>query len=591
MKEFLKYTFATVAGIVITGVALFIIGLIILISVAASKKSTTHVSENSVMCLDVSGSLSERVNDNPLNSLKIFNDKFDKYGLDDILSSIDKAKKNPDIKGIYIIASHLSDASYGSIQEIRNALSDFKKSGKFVVAYSDGYTQKMYYLCSVANKVELNPQGSLEWKGLCVQYMFYKDLLAKLGVKMQVFRVGTYKSAVEPYILNKMSDANRAQSKDMISQIWKQILNDVSQSRNLSVQKLNEYADNGLMFQPAEAAVKDKMIDGTARESDMPDIIKSMMHIRSSQKVQMLSLDDMVNVETKGNSSGNKIAVYYAFGDIGDGKKSSTDDDGIYANDMVDDLKKLTDDDDIKAVVLRVNSPGGSAFASDQIWDAINKLKKKKPVIVSMGDYAASGGYYISCGANAIVAQPTTLTGSIGIFGLIPEASSLTKKIGVSFDNVKTNKLSDFGDISRGMNTEEQTLLQMEINRGYQTFLSRCAHGRKRTASQINAIGQGRVWTGAEALKLGLVDRLGGLHDAIALAAKTAHLKDFETESYPEKESFLSSLLSNETTKEIKTSIIKSELGEYFTTLGIINRVQNHIDGIQARLPYNMTIR
>ena len=591
MKEFLKYTFATVAGIVITGVALFIIGLIILISVAASNKSTTHVSENSVMCLDLSGSLSERVNDNPLNDLKIFNDKFDKYGLDDILNSINKAKNNPNIKGIYIIASHLSDASYGSIQEIRNALSDFKKSGKFVVTYSDGYTQKMYYLCSVANKVELNPQGSLEWKGLCVQYMFYKDLLAKLGVKMQVFRVGTYKSAVEPYILNKMSDANRAQSKDMISQIWKQILNDVSQSRNLSVQKLNEYADKGLMFQPAEAAVKDKMIDGTARESDMPDIIKSMMHIRSSQKVQMLSLEDMVNVETKGNSSGNKIAVYYAFGDIEDGKKSSTDDTGIYANDMVDDLKKLTDDDDIKAVVLRVNSPGGSAFASDQIWDAINKLKKKKTVIVSMGDYAASGGYYISCGANAIVAQPTTLTGSIGIFGLIPEASSLTKKIGVSFDNVKTNKLSDFGDISRGMNSEEQTLLQMEINRGYQTFLSRCAHGRKRTASQINAIGQGRVWTGVEALKLGLVDRLGGLHDAITLAAKTAHLKDYETESYPGKESFLSSLLSNETTKEIKTSIMKSELGEYFTTLGIINRVQNHIDGIQARLPYNMTIR
>ena len=591
MKEFLKYTFATVAGIVITGVALSIIGLIILIGVAASSKSTTHVSGNSVMCLDLNGSLSERVNDNPLNSLKIFNDKFDKYGLDDILSSIDKAKKNPDIKGIYIIASHLSDASYGSIQEIRNALSDFKKSGKFVVAYSDSYTQKMYYLCSVANKVELNPQGSLEWKGLCVQYMFYKNLLEKLGVKMQVFRVGTYKSAVEPYILNKMSDANRAQSKDMISQIWKQILSDVSQSRNLSVQQLNEYADNGLMFQPAEAAVKDKMIDGTARESDMPDIIKSMMHLKNSQKVQLLSLDDMVNVETKGNSSNNKIAVYYAFGDIGDGKKSSTDDTGIYANDMVDDLKKLTDDDDIKAVVLRVNSPGGSAFASDQIWYAINKLKKKKPVIVSMGDYAASGGYYISCGANAIVAQPTTLTGSIGIFGLIPEASSLTKKIGISFDNVKTNKLSDFGDMSRGMNSEEQTLMQMEINRGYQTFLSRCAHGRKRTASQINSIGQGRVWTGTEALKLGLVDRLGGLNDAVALAAKTAHIKNYETESYPGKESFLSSLISNETTKEIRTNIMKSELGEYFTTLGLINRVQNHIDGIQARLPYNMTIR
>ena len=592
MKEFLKYTFATVTGLIITGVLVSLISFIFIISIMVSSggSTTTSVQKNSVMQMDLNGSLEERTEENPLKGLKIVDDKFSSYGLDDILRSIRKAKTNPNIRGIYIKATSLSDASFASIQEIRNGLIDFKKSGKFIISYSDNYTQGLYYLCSVSNKMILNPDGNVEWKGLSAQTMFYKDLLEKLGVKMQVFRVGTFKSAVEPYILNKMSDANRMQMSNILHSIWSQLLDDVSLSRGINKQQLNTFADNGMMFMEAKDVKKNKMVDYLAYQEDVPKIIKSTMKVDDSEKIPLVSLDEMVNVKsTVSNKSDNEIAVYYAFGEIDGG--TSSDESGIKSETVVSDLKELADNNDIKAVVLRVNSPGGSAFGSEQIWNAIKNLKKKKPVIVSMGDYAASGGYYISSGASVIVAQPTTLTGSIGIFGLIPEAGELAKKVGISFDNVKTNKFSDFGDISRGMNPEEQALIQMEINRGYNLFLKRCAEGRKRTTAQINTIAQGRVWTGSEALKLGLVDNLGGLDDAIKIASRIAKIKGYSVKSYPKKEDVFTSLFNTEPTKYIKSQILKSDIGEYFTTLGLINRVQNHIDAIQTRMPYNLTIR
>lgn len=589
MKEFFKYTFATITGIVAVGVLLFILSVIFVVGIAASSSGTTKAKDNSVMMLDLNGSLDERVEENPLKDLKIIDDNFNTYGLNDIMHSIRKAKTDTHIRGIYIKARSLS-VSFASLQEIRNALLDFKKSGKFIIAYGDNYTQGMYYLCSVADKVVLNPDGEIEWKGLSAQTMFYKDLFDKLGVKMQVFRVGAYKSAVEPYINTKMSPASHQQMSELLSSLWKQVLDGVAQSRHVSVAQLNADADSAIAFMPAQKAVQAKLADQLAYKVDMPAIIKKEMKVSSAQQVPILSLDDMISLPDTQKSSGSEVAVYYAFGEISDGDPSDGAD-GIYSDKMVDDLRDLANDDNVKAVVLRVNSPGGSAFASEQIWNEVKNLKKKKPVVVSMGDYAASGGYYISSAATAIVAQPATLTGSIGIFGMMPEVSGLAQKVGLSFDGVKTNKFSDMGDATRPMTAEEQALMQMEINRGYDLFLSRCAEGRHRTKAQINTIAQGRVWTGSAALKLGLVDKLGGLDVAVSEAARLAKIKDYHLQEYPELGGIFSTFFTQKTTQYIYARFVKSSIGEYFSTFGLLNRMQYHIDGIQARLPYNLTIR
>lgn len=348
------------------------------------------------------------------------------------------------------------------MQEIRNALLDFKESGKFVIAYADSYTQGLYYLSSAADKVLLNPKGMIEWRGIASAPLFYKDLLQKIGVEMQVFKVGTYKSAVEPFIATEMSPANREQVTTFITSIWGQVTEGVSTSRNISVDSLNVYADRMLMFYPAEESVKCGLADTLIYRNDVRNYLKKLVEINEDDNLPILGLGDMMNVRKNvpKDKSGNIVAVYYASGEITDYPSSATSEDGIVGSKVIRDLRKLKDNDDVKAVVLRVNSPGGSAFASEQIWHAVKELKTKKPVIVSMGDYAASGGYYISCVADTIVAEPTTLTGSIGIFGMIPNVKGLTDKIGLSYDVVKTNKYADFGNIMRPFNEDEKSLLQ-----------------------------------------------------------------------------------------------------------------------------------
>lgn len=588
MKDFFKFTLATITGIILTSIVMFVISIIVVFSMLSSTETETVVKKNSIMMLDLNGSLVERTSNN------IFKELFDKenstYGLDDILASIKKAKENDDIKGIYIQATSLN-ANFASLQEIRDALNDFKKSGKFIVAYSDNYTQGMYYLSSVANKVLLNPKGAIEWRGLASQPLFLKGLLDKLGIEMQVFRVGTYKAAVERFSATEMSPANREQVTAYITSIWNEIITDVAASRKISVDSLNNYANRMLMFYPAEQTVKSGMADTLIYKNDVRDYLKQLVKIEKDDNLAVLGLDEMINVKknTPKDKSGNIIAVYYAFGEI-DGASSSTDEDGIISNEVIKDLRKLKEDKDVKAVVLRVNSPGGSAFGSEQIWEAVCQLKKEKPVIVSMGDYAASGGYYISCAADTIVAEPTTLTGSIGIFGLIPNAKGLTDKLGLSFDVVKTHKFADFGNIMRGMNTDEQTLLQMYINQGYDLFVSRCAEGRKMSKKEIEKIAEGRVWTGEAAKKIGLVDILGGIDKALEIAVKKAKVEGYTVVGYPDRKNVLQELLNSKPGNYIESRMLKSQLGDYYNGFSMLKNLEK-ADFMQARVPFELNIK
>ena len=592
MKDFLKFTLATVTGIILSSIVLFIISMVTLFGIMAASDTETIVKKNSVMILDLNGTLVERTQEDPLGILsQLFNDDSNTYGLDDILSSIKKAKENEDIKGIYLQANSLG-TSYASLQEIRNALLDFKESGKFVIAYADSYTQGLYYLSSAADKVLLNPKGMIEWRGIASTPLFYKDLLQKIGVEMQIFKVGTYKSAVEPFIATEMSPANREQVTTFISSIWSQVTEGVSASRNIPVDSLKAYADRMLMFYPAEESVRCGLADTLVYRNDVRDYLKRLVDIDEDDNLSLLGLGDMINVRKNvpKDKSGNIIAVYYASGEITDYPGSATSEEGIVGSKVIRDLRKLKENDDVKAVVLRVNSPGGSAFASEQIWYAVKELKTKKPVIVSMGDYAASGGYYISCGADTIVAEPTTLTGSIGIFGMVPNVKELTDKIGLSYDVVKTNKYADFGNIMRPFSEGEKALLQMMVAEGYDTFITRCAEGRHTTKEAIEKIAEGRVWTGEAAKELGLVDELGGIDKALEIAVAKAGVGGYTIVSYPEKKDVLSSLLDTKPTNYVESQLLKSKLGEYYRQFGLLTNLKEQ-SMIQARVPFELNIK
>lgn len=588
MKDFLKFTLATVTGIIISSVVLFFISILVVFSMVSSSESETQVRKNSVMMLDLNGTLTERSQENPLDFL--MKEDYKTYGLDDILSSIRKAKENEDIKGIYIQATSLG-AGFASLEEIRDALKDFKESGKFIVAYGDTYTQNLYYLSSVADKVLLNPQGMLEWRGLAATPMFFKDLLEKIGVEMQIFKVGTYKSAVEPFISTEMSPANREQVNVYLSSIWGQITSSVAESRNLSVEALNKEADRMLMFYPAEESVKNGLVDTLIYKNDVRDYLKNMVGIDKDDNMPVLGIQDMINVKKNvpRDKSGNVIAVYYAYGEIDGGSSASTDE-GINSEKVIKDLRKLKDDENVKAVVLRVNSPGGSAYGSEQIWYAVNQLKKEKPVIVSMGDYAASGGYYIACNADTIVAEPTTLTGSIGIFGMMPNAKGLTEKLGVNFDVVKTNPYADFGNLTRPMNDGEKVLMQMYVNKGYELFLTRCSDGRGISMEELDKIAQGRVWTGSTAKELGLVDELGGLDKALEIAIAKAGVDAYTVMNYPKKEGFLESLMNTNPGNYIKARMLNGKMNDVYRQFSIIENFDK-IDRIQARVPFELNIQ
>ena len=592
MKDFFKFTLATVTGIILSSIVLFFIGIMVIFGIVSSSDTETVVKKNSVMMLDLNGILVERTQESLENVLSMLTgDNSNVYGLDDILASIKKAKENENIKGIYIQASALG-SPYASLQAIRNALTDFKESGKFIIAYSDGYTQGLYYLSSVADKVILNPKGMIEWRGIASAPIFYKDLLQKVGIEMQIFKVGTYKSAVEPFIATEMSPANREQVTEFIGSIWGQVVSGVSDSRNISPDSLNAYADRMLMFYPAEESVKCGLADTLIYKNNVRDYLKQLANVDKDDRLPILGLDDMINVKKNvpKDKSGDIVAVYYASGEITDQSGSAASEDGIVGNKVIRDLRKLKDDKDVKAVVLRVNSPGGSAFASEQIWHAVKELKAEKPVIVSMGDYAASGGYYISCVADTIVAEPTTLTGSIGIFGMVPNVKELADKVGITYDVVKTNKFADFGNLMRPFNNDEKALMQMMITEGYDTILTRCAEGRHMTKEAIGKIAEGRVWTGETAKKLGLVDELGGIDKALDIAVKKANLNGYTVVSYPEKKDFLSTLLDTKPTNYVESQLMKSKLGDYYKDFSLLKNLSER-SMIQARVPFELNIK
>ena len=588
MKDFLKYMLAAIVGVCIVGVVFTIIGIMSVAGmVASSSGSETKVNDNSVFILNLSGSVEERSQPNPLSQL--MGDNFETYGLNDILSSIKKAKDNEKIKGICLNAGAFS-CSPASLEEIRNALVDFKESGKFIVAYGGNYLQNTYYLASVADKVAINPQGSLGWHGLATQTYFLKDLYDKIGIEMQVFRVGTYKSAVEPYIATQMSDANREQTQAFVNSIWGQMVADVAESRNIPADSLNALADRNMDLQPTETYIATGLADTLMYQDEMLAYLKQLTDTEEDDALNKLYLDDMVNVQRNvpKDKSGNILAVYYAAGTIGSSELPT--DEGIDPGKVTKDLRKLREDESVKAVVLRVNSPGGSAFGSEEIWREVTLLKEKKPVIVSMGDYAASGGYYISCAADWIVAQPTTLTGSIGIYGAIPNAGKLLNdKLGIHFDGVKTNKLADLGDITRPFNEEEKALMQNMVNKGYELFTQRCADGRKMPIDEIKKIAEGRVWTGEMAKDLKLVDELGGIDRAIAVAAERAEIEDYTVMSYPKQEDFISSLMSSGTDRYLSARM-KDELGVFYEPFRHMQNLKNS-DPVQARLPFMITIK
>ena len=590
MKQFLKYVLATVTGIILLFVIMGILSAISLVGLAASSASSTNVEENSVFTLNLSGQLEERAADNPLATLT--GQVSENLGLDDMLAAIRKAKENDDIKGIYIEAGMFASDTPASAHAIREALLDFKKSGKWIVAYGDSYTQTTYYICSVADKLFLNPEGMVDWHGLAANPYFVKDLLAKFGVKYQLCKVGKYKSAPEMMTADGMSEPNREQVTAYLTGIWKVMLSDVSKSRKINADSLNVYADRFTALLNQEDLVSMKLVDKLLYTDEVKGEIKKMLKIDADEKINQLSLEQMQGVKGK-KKEGDQIAVYYAYGDIVDTEQGGMAQNGhsIVANTVCKDLEKLMNDDDVKAVVLRVNSPGGSAYASEQIWRSVTQLKTKKPVVVSMGGYAASGGYYISCNANYIYSEPTTITGSIGIFGMFPDFSGLlTDKLGVKFDEVKTNKHAAFGTMARPFNEEEMALLEQYIDRGYKLFRQRVADGRKMTVEQVEEIAQGRVWLGNDALPIKLVDAIGSLDDAVKKAAQLAKLDEYHATSYPEGDNWLSNLLNKASNKNYLDEQMRATLGEYYEPLLLVKSL-NKQSAIQARLPYYLTIK
>ena len=588
MKDFLKYTLATIVGLIACMIIVSVIGIVSIVGIAASTEKTTVVNSNSIFKLELKGSVTERLIENPFASL--MSEEQTALGLNDILTSIQKAADNEYINGIYIEAGGLV-ADPACTEEIRDALLRFKQTGKFIVAYGGNYTETDYYICSVADKVILNPQGLVDWHGVASQTIYFKDLLAQLGIEMEVFKVGTYKSAVEPYTSMEMSEKNREQITAYTSSIWNNMVKGVSLSRNITPEALNQCADRYMAFTSPEETLAAGLVDTLLYIDETKDYLKQLMTIDNSEGLKVLSLNEVKNIQKNVplDKSGNIIAMYYAEGQIVDapstGNMGTTPE--IVGDKVCRDLRKIRDDETIKAVILRVNSPGGSAYASEQIWNEVVKLKEKKPVIVSMGGYAASGGYYISCAADTIIAQPNTITGSIGIFGMFPNPHKLiTEKLKLNVETVKSNKHADLGSMFRPYSADERAIMQRYINRGYALFTKRCADGRKMSIADIEAVAQGRVWTGEMAKELGLVDLLGDIELAKKIAAEKAGIENYTLISYPEEENALTMLL-NQTKESYIESRIGKMAGQFKNELNFINNVEQ-MNALQARMPYEI---
>jgi len=588
MKQFFKFTFASMLGFLLAGFLLIIITVGIIVSaVSAGKNDTVIIPEKTILMLTLDQPVSDRSSDNPFAHMNFTRpDVSTQLGLNDIINSLKKAKSDSKVKGIYL---ELGDVPSGqaTIEEIRNALIDFKKSGKFIVSYAEVFTQKSYYLASVSDKIYLNPAGDMEFKGMVGQVMFFKGLLDKIDVEAQVIRHGKFKSAIEPFTLDKMSEPNKVQTLTFISGMWNHLLDGISASRKISVDDLNAIA-NEYKIQSPQDAVNLKMVDKLLYKDEVLDELKNRVAAKKIKDIKFMKLGKYAKApEADKKSSDDKIAVIYATGDIvsGDG-----DDETIGSEGISKAIRKARLDDNVKAIVLRVNSPGGSALASDIIWREMLLAKKAKPVVVSMGNVAASGGYYIACAADKIFAYPNTITGSIGVFGIIPNMKEMfNKNLGITFDEVKTNPYADYIPVTRPMSDGEKKIITHDIENIYSTFTKHVSEGRKMTVAQIDSIGQGRVWSGVDAKRIGLVDEFGGLTDAINEAAKLAKLKDYNTMELPEQKDTFEQLM--ETFSGDKSSVfLKNELGSAYPYFSYLSRM-SRMNGIQALMPYDFIIK
>ena len=607
MKQFFKTVFASTLGVLVAlgivtmGSIFFIIG----VAASADGSSEYKPDKNTVFKLSLDGVLVDQAVKNPFSEL--MGESSNQMAVSDVIKAIRRAKANDNIKGIYLEAGSLS-TGFAGIEAIRRELEDFKDSGKFIVSYGDYYTQGAYYLCSVADSVFLNPQGSVSLVGLASQGLFFTGLAEKIGVEHYIFKVGTYKSAVEPFFLKKFSDANREQLTSFLGSVWGNLTTAIEKSRNISSDELDRYLNEGLAMGQASNAVDYKLADGLRYRYEVENCVKEMAGQDVKGKLKTAGVDKIVSIKVKEKENKNKIAVLYAEGEIRDEDSSSpfSADEQVISEEMANKLRKLKDDDDVKAVVFRVNSPGGSAYISEQIWKEVASgivPSSFGPMSSNDGTYDesditlqltpeqqanfASGGYYISCAANKIVAERTTLTGSIGVFGVVRNFTGTFDKVGVTTDIVKTNTFADLGDISRPMREDEKALIQRGVEQTYDLFLTRCADGRGMTKAEIDSIGQGRVWTGEQALERGLVDQLGGMDDAIKEAATLAELTDYSVIVADGPKDFFTKFMEKQM-DEVKVSIAKSVMGEeQFKLFSTIRRAETE-SGIIARMPFDI---
>jgi protease-4 len=589
MKQFFKFMFASMTGFLLVLIIFFFITMGMIMSLATlTKKEVVIVPKNTVLHLIFNQEIPDRSSNNPFENFNFSTMKSNESpGLNDILEGIRKAKTDENIKGIYLDLSTVP-AGIATIDEIRNALLDFKSSGKFIISYGEDYSQKAYYLATVADKIYLNPTGLINLRGVNGQIMFFKGLLEKLDVNVQIIRHGKFKSAVEPFMYDKMSEANKLQTLKYITSIWDHWLDGISSGRKISKNDLNAIADE-LKVRTAEDAVKYKLADKLMYKDEILAELRRLLGIGDKDNISTMTISKYVDAPDKSRKmvkSHDKIAIIYALGEIQSGVGS----DKIIGSERISEaIRKARLDSTVKAIVLRVNSPGGSALASDVIWREVVLAKKVKPVVASMGDVAASGGYYISCAANKIVADENTITGSIGVFGMIPNLKGLfNNKLGITFDNVKTNTHADFGTTSRAMTDEEKGIFQVGVEDIYHTFISHVAEGRHMTTDAVDSIGQGRVWSGADAIKIGLIDKFGGLDTAIHLAAKLAKISDYRITSLPEQKDKFEQII--ESLKGGSDDVLlKKELGDAYDYYMYIENIKN-MKGVQAVMPYQIII-
>jgi protease IV len=593
MKEFFKYTLATLTGIIIASfLGLFALLIIIGIIVGAADKPTI-VADQSMLVINLENQIVDRAPNDPFSDLNIPGlGMSKKIGLDQILTSIDKVRHDDRIKCIYLDLS-IVNGGMAAVEEIRNALLAFRDScDKPVYAYGDMFDQKAYYLATVADKVVLNPYGALDFKGLGVEITFFRKALEKLGVEIQIVRHGKFKASAEPFMLDKMSDENRGQTLVYLNSFWNQMLRGISDQRNIPVEKLNQLADDVMTFRRAEKALEAGLVDELKYKDQVLDDLREITGVKSKKGIPVVSVAayskaSLAGKGKKGAFSRNKIAVIYASGEIGMPFSGS---EGINGDKLSREIRKVRQDSTYKAIVLRVDSPGGTPYDSEVIWREVKLAADEKVVVVSMGNFAASGGYYISCAADKIVAQPNTITGSIGIFGTIPNAGELlNNKLGITTDIVKTNEHSDMPSITRGMTEFERNLMQAHVEDLYDVFVTRVADGRRMDKTAVDEIGQGRVWSGENALEIGLVDQLGGLDQAVSLAAELAGIQDYRRVSLPEHQDPIQELF-RAGGDNIRLRILKSELGEAWRYYDYLKKTGS-MNGIYARIPYDIDIR